>query len=84
MYVVAPFSIANGPFNSLVWESITGSNILNKIAEKGAKIFQFPCLGVYYWLCCSRTDAGSFGGFIFQFPCLGVYYWLMGAGYRGS
>ena len=36
-------------FNSLVWESITGS-VSGELSSYASGLFQFPCLGVYYWL----------------------------------
>ena len=68
-------------FNSLVWESITGSIDDWWIHEINKELFQFPCLGVYYWLSDLLCYWGKRYASTFQFPCLGVYYWL---GKQGS
>ena len=44
------FVSSSSPFNSLVWESISGSDSSSVRQVLSLLLFQFPCLGVYFWL----------------------------------
>ena len=70
-------AMINSSFNSLVWESITGSHSLN-LAHL---VFIFSSFNSLVWESITGSDPSGLDierHLRFQFPCLGVYYWLQG------